>query len=49
MRTFESLDSWRDEFLIQSSPRDPANFPFVCLGNKVKKGKGKGKRRGKIR
>jgi len=34
-KTFESLDSWRDEFLIQSSPRDPANFPFVCLGNKL--------------
>jgi len=29
------LDSWRDEFLIQASPRDPDNFPFVVLGNKV--------------
>ena len=25
----------RDEFLIQASPRDPDNFPFVVLGNKV--------------
>ena len=33
--TFKSLDSWRDEFLIQASPRDPDNFPFVVLGNKV--------------
>jgi hypothetical protein len=33
--TFKSLDSWRDEFLIQASPRDPENFPFVVLGNKV--------------
>ena len=33
--TFKNLDSWRDEFLIQSSPRDPDNFPFVVLGNKV--------------
>lgn len=33
-KTFESLDSWRDEFLIQASPRDPDNFPFVVLGNK---------------
>lgn len=33
--TFRSLDSWRDEFLIQSSPRDPEHFPFVVLGNKV--------------
>ena len=33
--TFRSIDSWRDEFLIQSSPRDPENFPFILLGNKV--------------
>lgn len=31
----QTLDSWRDEFLIQASPRDPDNFPFVVLGNKV--------------
>eukprot|EP01134_Creolimax_fragrantissima_P004232 CFRG4232T1 len=34
-KTFESLGSWRDEFLIKASPRDPDHFPFVCLGNKV--------------
>lgn len=28
-KSFEALDSWRDEFLIQASPRDPLNFPFV--------------------
>merc|ERR1712217_296528 len=33
-KTFESMDSWRDEFLIQASPRDPDNFPFVVIGNK---------------
>jgi len=33
--TFRSLDSWRDEFLIQASPRDPENFPFVVIGNKI--------------
>ncbi|XP_014261790.1 ras-related protein rab7 [Cimex lectularius] len=33
--TFKSLESWRDEFLIQASPRDPDNFPFVVLGNKA--------------
>ncbi|XP_065830052.1 ras-related protein Rab-7a-like [Oscarella lobularis] len=33
--SFKNLDSWRDEFLIQASPRDPENFPFVLLGNKV--------------
>ncbi|KAI5622078.1 hypothetical protein C0J50_18462, partial [Silurus asotus] len=33
--TFKTLDSWRDEFLIQASPRDPENFPFVVLGNKM--------------
>jgi len=34
--SFKALDSWRDEFLIQASPRDPENFPFVVLGNKVR-------------
>lgn len=33
--SFKSLDSWRDEFLVQASPRDPENFPFVVLGNKI--------------
>jgi len=33
--TFETLDHWRDEFLIQASPSDPANFPFIVLGNQV--------------
>lgn len=28
-KSFEALDSWRDEFLIQASPRDADNFPFV--------------------
>lgn len=30
-KSFETLDSWRDEFLIQASPMDPENFPFVSL------------------
>eukprot|EP00245_Coleochaete_scutata_P017286 TRINITY_DN8412_c0_g1_i1.p1 TRINITY_DN8412_c0_g1~~TRINITY_DN8412_c0_g1_i1.p1 ORF type:complete len:206 (-),score=45.78 TRINITY_DN8412_c0_g1_i1:626-1243(-) len=35
MKSFDNLDNWRDEFLIQSSPSDPETFPFVVLGNKV--------------
>ncbi|KAJ3103213.1 Ras- protein Rab-7A [Physocladia obscura] len=34
-KSFDQLDSWRDEFLLQASPRDPDNFPFIVLGNKV--------------
>merc|ERR1712070_1069879 len=34
-KTFENLDNWRDEFLIQASPMDPESFPFVVLGNKA--------------
>jgi len=34
-QTFEHLDSWREEFLIQAAPRDPEKFPFVVLGNKI--------------
>ena len=36
-KTFENLDSWREEFLIQAGPRDPDNFPFVVIGNKIDK------------
>ncbi|KAH8950355.1 hypothetical protein BDL97_10G080800 [Sphagnum fallax] len=35
MKSFDNLDNWRDEFLIQASPSDVENFPFVVLGNKV--------------
>lgn len=34
-KSFDSLESWKEEFLIQSSPSDPDAFPFVVLGNKV--------------
>jgi len=30
-KSFESLDSWRDEFLMQGNPKDPENFPFIVL------------------
>lgn len=33
--TFKTLDSWREEFLIQAAPRDPEHFPFVVVGNKI--------------
>merc|ERR1712043_107099 len=32
--SFQALDRWKDEFLIQASPSDAANFPFVVVGNK---------------
>eukprot|EP00761_Pharyngomonas_kirbyi_P014720 gb/GECH01014750.1/.p1 GENE.gb/GECH01014750.1/~~gb/GECH01014750.1/.p1 ORF type:complete len:206 (+),score=43.84 gb/GECH01014750.1/:1-618(+) len=34
-KTFRNLDSWREEFLVQASPRDPDDFPFVLIGNKI--------------
>ncbi|MDI1489426.1 MAG: Rab GTPase ypt7 [Ramalina farinacea] len=34
-KSFETLDAWRDEFLIQAGPREPDNFPFVVIGNKI--------------
>jgi Ras-related protein Rab-7A len=33
--SFKNLDSWRDSFLLLASPRDPENFPFVVIGNKI--------------
>lgn len=34
-KSFESLNLWRDEFLNQANPRDPDNFIFICIGNKI--------------
>jgi len=34
-QSFERLDFWMTTFLEQSQPSDPANFPFVVIGNKV--------------
>ncbi|KAJ0446539.1 putative small GTPase, P-loop containing nucleoside triphosphate hydrolase [Helianthus annuus] len=34
-KSFDNLNNWREEFLIQASPSDPENFPFVVLCNKV--------------
>eukprot|EP01130_Rhizamoeba_saxonica_P004278 TRINITY_DN174_c0_g2_i1.p1 TRINITY_DN174_c0_g2~~TRINITY_DN174_c0_g2_i1.p1 ORF type:complete len:217 (+),score=50.48 TRINITY_DN174_c0_g2_i1:34-651(+) len=34
-KTFEHLDSWKEEFLTQAMPNDPNNFPFVLIGNKI--------------
>jgi Ras-related protein Rab-7A len=33
-KSFDDLDSWMEEFLIQASPRNQDTFPFVVLGNK---------------
>ncbi|EEH57938.1 uncharacterized protein MICPUCDRAFT_26148 [Micromonas pusilla CCMP1545] len=40
-KTFENIDNWRDEFLIQANPADADSFPFVVLGNKVDVDEGK--------
>ena len=34
-KSFESLENWRNEFLIQASPSDPEKFPVVIVGNKI--------------
>ncbi|XP_073771951.1 uncharacterized protein isoform X1 [Danio rerio] len=33
--SFEALDVWKKEFLVQACPSDPAAFPFIVLGNKI--------------
>uniref|UniRef100_A0A3B5B3U2 Ras-related protein Rab-7a-like n=1 Tax=Stegastes partitus TaxID=144197 RepID=A0A3B5B3U2_9TELE len=33
--SFSALDVWRKEFLFQSEPQDPADFPFIVVGNKT--------------
>ncbi|XP_021735564.1 ras-related protein RABG3d [Chenopodium quinoa] len=34
-KSFDDLNRWREDFLLQASPHDPDNFPFVVLGNKI--------------
>ena len=36
-QSFESLESWKEEFLMQGTPKDPDNFPFLVVGNKIDK------------
>ena len=34
VKTFETIDSWKNEFLNQLNPKNPESFPFILLGNK---------------
>lgn len=34
-KSFDNLDVWKDEFLVQANVTDPENFPFIVLGNKI--------------
>eukprot|EP01112_Ceratiomyxa_fruticulosa_P005945 TRINITY_DN1674_c0_g2_i3.p1 TRINITY_DN1674_c0_g2~~TRINITY_DN1674_c0_g2_i3.p1 ORF type:complete len:206 (-),score=35.47 TRINITY_DN1674_c0_g2_i3:1178-1795(-) len=34
-KTFEDVETWRNEFLVQSQILDPDSFPFVLIGNKI--------------
>ncbi|KAM6979661.1 ras-related protein rab7 [Aplochiton taeniatus] len=33
--SFSALEMWRKEFLVQGEPSDPADFPFIVIGNKT--------------
>jgi len=33
--SFKKLDHWRNDFLKNANVKDPENFPFVIVGNKV--------------
>ncbi|XP_048028567.1 ras-related protein Rab-7a isoform X1 [Megalobrama amblycephala] len=33
--SFDALDVWKKEFLVQACPSDPAAFPFIVIGNKI--------------
>ncbi|XP_022752015.1 ras-related protein Rab7-like [Durio zibethinus] len=35
LRSFETLNNWREEFLKQADPSDPETFPFILIGNKI--------------
>ncbi|XP_056107467.1 ras-related protein Rab-7a isoform X3 [Rhinichthys klamathensis goyatoka] len=33
--SFDALDVWKKEFLVQAFPSDATAFPFIVLGNKI--------------
>ncbi|XP_029465810.1 ras-related protein Rab-7a-like isoform X2 [Rhinatrema bivittatum] len=33
--SFQAVDFWRKEFLVQADPSDPDHFPFVVVANKM--------------
>ena len=35
--SFDSIESWRTEFLNNANPQNPDSFPFVLIGNKCNK------------
>jgi Ras-related protein Rab-7A len=34
-KTFENLENWRSEFLVQANIADHDKYPFILLGNKI--------------
>lgn len=34
-KSFDALETWHDEFLLQANPVDPDNFPFMVIANKI--------------
>lgn len=34
-KSLNNLTSWRDEFLVQLNVQNPADFPFMIIGNKI--------------
>ena len=36
-KSFNNLRPWKEEFLLQASPRNPSQFPFMVIGNKCDK------------
>ncbi|GLT68912.1 hypothetical protein SLA2020_411050 [Shorea laevis] len=41
LKTFNTLNNWRKEFLKQADASDPNTFPFVLIGNKIDKDGGR--------
>ena len=34
-KSFENLENWREEYIIQVNQQDPINYPFIVIGNKT--------------
>jgi len=35
IKTFENLENWRSEFLVQANIADADSYPFILIGNKI--------------
>jgi Ras-related protein Rab-7A len=36
-KSFENIETWKNDFIAKANPKDPKEFPFFLVGNKIDK------------